>query len=197
MIKTAIFGAISAASVPNVIFHGLNDNCQNNMILVDVIKNATQAPTYCIEIGQGAKTTWLHTIINQAEEACENVKNHPILGKAPEINTMGFSQGGFMARYIAEACNIKGKVRNLMTVGTPNMGYVDAPKCQDFANLILSHVVNSDVREDWVHQTFQEFICSIGTWILQIFVVHFSFTYVALQQFLGPSDYYRLPDEMS
>jgi triacylglycerol esterase/lipase EstA (alpha/beta hydrolase family) len=42
---------------------------------------------------------------------------------------MGFSQGGLIARYVATACDIKGKVRNLITVGTPNMGASAIPTC--------------------------------------------------------------------
>ena len=40
---------------------------------------------------------------------------------------IGFSQGGLIARYIAQDCPIK--VRNLITVGTPNMGVTDTPLC--------------------------------------------------------------------
>lgn len=110
---------------------------------------------------------------------------------------MGFSQGGLIARYIAEACNFKGKVRNLLTVGTPNMGYIDPPKCQDLANLILSYVVNSgDITEDWIHRGLQKFICSTGNWIFDT-LVYFPFSYNILQKFVAPSDYVRLPEEMS
>lgn len=42
---------------------------------------------------------------------------------------IGFSQGGLIARYIAQDCPIKGKVRNLITVGTPNMGVAEPPVC--------------------------------------------------------------------
>ena len=42
----------------------------------------------------------------------------------PEINLIGVSQGGLMARSILEDCDISSqtKIRNLITVGTPNMG---------------------------------------------------------------------------
>jgi hypothetical protein len=82
-----------------------------------------------------------------------------------------------MARYIAEGCDIKGKVRNLVTVGTPNMGYVDPPKCQFAANWLLSWIVNSDHEDDLIHLTAQKYLCSAGTWLLETVVVHFSWTY--------------------
>jgi triacylglycerol esterase/lipase EstA (alpha/beta hydrolase family) len=47
-----------------------------------------------------------------------------------------------MARYIAQACDIPNKVRNLVTVGAPNMGFSDPPKCQPFANKLLSKLIN-------------------------------------------------------
>ena len=44
---------------------------------------------------------------------------------APEFNVLGVSQGGLNARYVLEECDI-GKVRNLITLGSPNMGVVSA-----------------------------------------------------------------------
>ena len=49
---------------------------------------------------------------------------------ASEINLLGFHQGGLIARYIAQECDIKGKVRNLVTIGTPNMGEAGFPYCE-------------------------------------------------------------------
>ena len=87
----AFLHAVSAASVPTVIFHGLNDNCNNNEILTQVIQNNTGAPAFCIEVGNGVQTTWRTTINNQAQEACQKIIDDPLLGKAPEINAIGFS----------------------------------------------------------------------------------------------------------
>jgi palmitoyl-protein thioesterase len=99
-----------------------------------MIQSKTASPTFCIEIGNGIETTWHEKFSNQAREACQKVMENKVLFTSPEINAIGFSQGGLLARYIAQGCDIKGKVRNLVTVGTPNMGYVDPPKCQPFAN---------------------------------------------------------------
>lgn len=55
---------------------------------------------------------------------------------ASEINLLGFHHGGLIARYIAQECDfyvfcdIKGKVRNLVTIGTPNMGEAGFPYCE-------------------------------------------------------------------
>lgn len=52
---------------------------------------------------------------------------------------MGLSQGGLIARYIAERCDVKGKVRNMVTFGTPHAGVSAIPHCSsgyicDFIN---------------------------------------------------------------
>ena len=110
-------------------FHGLNDNCTNNINLKEIVQRVTGAPAICIEIGTGVETTWNTVFTHQAQEACEKVIAHSLLSTAPEINVIGFSQGGLLARYITQGCDISGKVRNLVTVGTPNMGLVEAPRC--------------------------------------------------------------------
>ena len=66
--------------------------------------------------------------------ACDNILKHPTFKDEEEINVIGFSQGGLIARYITQVCPIKGKVRNLVTVGTPNMGLADTPVCGSMGN---------------------------------------------------------------
>jgi triacylglycerol esterase/lipase EstA (alpha/beta hydrolase family) len=46
-----------------------------------------------------------------------------------EFNVMGLSQGSLLARYIVEKCPIKGKVRNYLSIGGPNMGVNEVPGC--------------------------------------------------------------------
>ena len=53
-----------------------------------------------------------------------------------------------MARYIAQACDIPNKVRNLVTVGAPNMGFSDPPKCQPFADKLLSKLINQNTEDE-------------------------------------------------
>ena len=79
-------------------------------------------------MGDGIETSIIKSFKAQAEMACDTLINHPEF-QTEEINVIGFSQGGLIARYIAQACPIKGKVRNLITVGTPNMGVTEAPVC--------------------------------------------------------------------
>lgn len=46
-----------------------------------------------------------------------------------EFNVIGLSQGGLLARYIVEECDMKGKVRNMVTIGGPHMGVDKIPHC--------------------------------------------------------------------
>jgi triacylglycerol esterase/lipase EstA (alpha/beta hydrolase family) len=60
------------------------------------------------------------------------VKSHKEY-QVPEINILGVSQGGLVGRSIVENCGGP-KVRNLITVGTPNLGFSEIPEagCQAF-----------------------------------------------------------------
>jgi len=46
-----------------------------------------------------------------------------------DFYVVGLSQGGLMARYIAEKCDIKGTVKKILSIGGPNMGVMDIPGC--------------------------------------------------------------------
>jgi triacylglycerol esterase/lipase EstA (alpha/beta hydrolase family) len=56
------------------------------------------------------------------------MKNNQNYKTKSEINVFGQSQGGLIARYIVEECDMHPKVRNLITVGTPNMGFSEIPQ---------------------------------------------------------------------
>lgn len=60
----------------------------------------------------------------QADKACEYLKKSEYYSHAKEINLVGQSQGGLMARSVLENCDISPtmKFRNFLTIGTPNMG---------------------------------------------------------------------------
>ena len=57
----------------------------------------------CLEIGDGKKTSIFRGMTQQAEEVCEKLKSDPdYAGK--EINLVGISQGGLIARAVVETC---------------------------------------------------------------------------------------------
>lgn len=68
---------------------------------------------------------------------------------------MGLSQGGLIARHIAERCPVKGSVRNLATLGAPNMGVAATPHCFsgifcDLINYVVDNLVYFDIVQDIV-----------------------------------------------
>lgn len=81
---------------------------------------------------------------------------------------MGLSQGALLARYIATSCDLGStKVRNLASIGGPNMGVADVPQC------------------------FDGFICNIVNAIARDLV------YLSIvQNHLGPAGYFRDPSHM-
>lgn len=67
---------------------------------------------------------------------------------------MGLSQGGLLARYIAEECDMPGTVRNMLTAGGPHMGVDAIPGCFtgfacDVANFLAKRVVYFSFAQNW------------------------------------------------
>lgn len=74
---------------------------------------------------------------------------------------MGLSQGALIARHIATHCKIQGKVRNLLSIGGPNMGVTDVPHC--FKGILCS-MVNKVVRSVAYMGLLQHHIGPLGYW---------------------------------
>jgi palmitoyl-protein thioesterase len=72
---------------------------------------------------------------------------------------MGLSQGALLARYVATNCKLNGTVRNLASIGGPNMGVADIPDCQTG---IFCEMVNFVVRNMVYFQIFQNIIGPAG-----------------------------------
>ena len=70
-------GAYAREGVPTVVFHGMHDNCENNKVLVGILKEKTHAYVECIEIGDGVSTSMWKKFMDQAKEACNKVLEHP------------------------------------------------------------------------------------------------------------------------
>jgi pimeloyl-ACP methyl ester carboxylesterase len=105
--------------------------------------------------------------------------------EADEINVLGFSQGALIARYIVEECSdlMKPKVRNLVSVGAPNMGEAGIPKCPD------SHDIYKLFSNPMTYLASP--ICHIANTVAKALVY---LPYV--QRMLSPSDFYRYPDDL-
>ena len=108
---------------PIIIYGGMGSPCDNEYYLrmKQIVKNQTGAYVDCYT------TDLLGSIESQAEDACSQLKNDTHFNSVQEINVFGISQGGLVGRYIVENClslqdQSQPKVRNLLNVGTPNMG---------------------------------------------------------------------------
>ena len=81
-----------------------------------------------------------------AKQSCEKLKADSTFAKAAEFNVVGLSQGGLLARYMVEECEMPGKVRNIVTLGGPHMGVDKVPNCLsgfmcDVVNFIADAVI--------------------------------------------------------
>ena len=110
-------------------FHGFGDACVNpGMGNIDkIFADGTGANVHCIEVGAPTFGEVFNNFESVAKKSCEQVAANPDF--QGEFNVVGLSQGGLLARYIAEECEMPGKVRNLLTMGGPHMGVDAIPGC--------------------------------------------------------------------
>lgn len=92
------------AGVPTAMFHGFGDACANSgMKQIDqVIADGMGAPVHCIEVGTSGEVIGNFETI--AKNSCEQVAANPDF--QGEFNVVGLSQGGLLARYIVEECDM-------------------------------------------------------------------------------------------
>ena len=163
----ALVAAVSAKRLPTAVFHGMGDQCINPGMhdFTRELGKQTGAYARCVEVGAGAATSLFKNFQRQAEMDCEAVlADENFQG---EFNVLGLSQGALIARYIAESCPVKGQVRNLSSIGGPNMGVADIPQC------------------------FEGQICSIVNYVARDLVY-----YELIQDIVGPAGYFRDPWHM-
>lgn len=129
LVLAAVVASANSQALPTAIFHGFGDSCSNSGMkyITSTIAEETGAYAKCVEIGSGAVTSIFENFLTQAKLACKSIlKNKNFDG---EFNVLGLSQGGLIARYIVEQCPIKNKVRNLVSLGGPQMGVAASPHC--------------------------------------------------------------------
>lgn len=139
--------------IPTAVFHGMGDACvYGGMRSIDkMISKGTGAYVKCIEVGLPTFGEVLANMETVAETTCEKVKADKHF--QGEFNVMGLSQGGLLARYIVEECDMPGTVRNVLTLGGPHMGVDGIPNCPsgmmcDIMNFIAKRFVYMKVVQD-------------------------------------------------
>ncbi len=147
--------------VPVAIFHGIGDNCKSNgmKIITKLTQNNVEDYAKCIESAGGIKD-FFKPIKDQAKNACNEIKKDENFQN--EFSILSFSQGGLIARYIIEKCDMKGYVKKFVSFGGPLMGTSKVPKC---INGVVCHFVNNFVS----------------------YFIYFNY----VQNGVGPAGYYR------
>jgi palmitoyl-protein thioesterase len=142
--------------VPTAMFHGLGDFCMQpgDIQFNRMVSKGTGAPVKCIEnSGFPSVGSIINNFEEMAEKACKKIANDKTF--SGEFNVVGLSQGGILARYIAEECDMPGKVRNIATFGGPHMGVAKVPGCFegvmcDILNIVVDKVIYNSYVQDWV-----------------------------------------------
>lgn len=111
--------------------------------------------------------TFLGNVTMQIEQACEDLRSHPILSQASAVNAIGFSQGGQFLRAYVERCN-NPRVANLITFGSQHNGISEFNNCGD---------------TDWLCKTWSGYLKS-NTWSEWV------------QSHLVPAQYFRDPEDL-
>ena len=133
-----------------MLFHGLGDQCSNSGFasLTRSIAKGLNTYAVCIEIGNGAITSFIGDFQKQAQQACEKLKLDPKL--TGDIQVVGLSQGALLGRYILESCDFNGSVVRYLSIGGPQMGVSKFPGCFEGAfcgviNWVVDKLVYSSV----------------------------------------------------
>ena len=127
------------STLPVAIFHGFFDSCDNSYFssLVNLIKYNLGDYSVCIETGGGSDSLSL-SFQEQAEKACEEIKKNEKFNG--DFSILSISQGGLLARYIIQKCEMKGRVKKLVSFGGPMMGTSKVPFCLEG---VVCYIINS------------------------------------------------------
>ncbi len=109
--------------------------------MVDYIKSKTTHYARCIETGGGSKDISL-SFYEQAKKACEIISQDSNYNS--DFAIVSISQGGVLARYVIEKCQMTGHVKVFASIGGPLSGTHQLPHCQ---RGVTCHTLNSLV--DW------------------------------------------------
>lgn len=118
----------SIFSYPVAIIHGFYDSCSNTFFttLKKVLKYNNKNYAYCLNSGEGSESLSL-SFEEQCQRACDEINQNSEFDK--DFSILSISQGGLIARYLIQKCEMKGKVKKLVSFGGPMMGTSQLPFC--------------------------------------------------------------------
>ena len=158
--------SIQDAPLPVAVIHGFMQICTSRdlTIFVDFIHEKAGVYTKCIESGGGSLDIST-SFEDQAKKACEIISSDS--NYQNDFAIVSISQGGVLARYVIEKCQMAGTVKKFISIGGPLAGTHQLPHC--FRGVVC-HILNS----------FADWFCYKG--------------YV--QKTFGPSGYFRVSNHL-
>ena len=123
-----IFFSYSIFSLPIAVIHGFYDSCENSFFttLIKFLKYKVYDIAICVKSGEGSDSLSL-SFEEQCQRACEEIKSYPEFKN--DFSILSISQGGLIARYLIQKCDMEGNVKKLISLGGPMMGTSQVPFC--------------------------------------------------------------------
>ncbi|OAO91834.1 hypothetical protein AXX17_AT5G45790 [Arabidopsis thaliana] len=117
-----------SVSVPFIMLHGIASQCSDNTNanFTQLLTDLSGSPGFCLEIGNGVINSMFLPLTQQAEIACENVKQMKELSQG--YNIVGRSQGNLVARGLIEFCDGGPPVFNYISLAGPHAGISSLPR---------------------------------------------------------------------
>lgn len=180
--------ALTQASLPVVLWHGMGDNCCHSFSMGAVekmIQKHAPGVNYIKSLMIGDSPTqdttngFLLPVNDQLEMVCKQLSDD--LNLKNGYNAIGFSQGGQFLRGIAQKCP-NPPMRNLISVGGQHQGIFGLPKCPGdyticqyvaklldwgaYTNFVQSRLVQAQYWHDPLDETtytkYSQFIARIN-----------------------------------
>lgn len=155
-----------SSPLPVAILHGFMQSCSHEDLInmQAFIAHKTGQYAKCIETGGGA-IDLSRSFEDQAKEACKIISSDS--NYQNDFALVSISQGGVLARYVIEKCEMKGTVKRFVSIGGPLAGTHQLPHC---LRGVACHILNS----------FADWFCYKGY----------------TQKTFGPSGYFRVSNHL-
>ncbi|CAL9241478.1 unnamed protein product [Arabidopsis halleri] len=146
-----------SVSVPFLILPEIGTQCSDDTVgnFTQLLTNLSGSPGFCLVIGDGNELagSWLIPLTQQAEIACEKVKQMEELSQG--YNIVGRAQGNLVARGLIEFCDDGPPVHNYISLAGPHAGIAVLPRCttSDLLCGIVNGIGNETVYSDFVQDS--------------------------------------------